>query len=168
MLYRILLSGITVKINIDKRKTTLLYRQLQVMAIQYRLNYSLMVGIAIPCVICMETVCLYNTLSLVSGQSANDSMVYNLLYAWTGVMLVVNVVYMFGMLADAFNVSTEVLGMLNANPNLRRSAWFRRWLRSCQVLKIYMGGTNFLDRSTPLVIEEFVINQTVSLLLLNN
>ncbi len=157
----------TVNTDNVKRNTTLLYRQLQVMAIQYRLNYSrVMIGISIPCVIAMETVCLYNTISLVSGRRANDSLGYNLLYAWTGIMLLLNVILMFGMLADVFNVSTKVLETINAKPEFRKSPWFRRWLRSCQVLKIYFGGTNYLDRLTPLTLEDFVINQTVSLLLL--
>ncbi len=170
LISRILMSGRTqLKLDNATFKTTLLYRQLQVMAVQYRLNYSrLMIGITIPCVLAMETVCLYNTISLVSGRGGNDSLGYNLLYAWTGIMLVVNVVYMFGMLAEVFNTSTEVLRMLNANPKLRRNPWFRRWVRSCQVLKIFIGGSNYLDRLTPLTLEDFVINQTVSLLLLRN
>ncbi len=164
------MSGTTqLKIDNATFKTTLLYRQLQVMAVQYRLNYSrLMIGISIPCALVMETVCLYNTISLISGRGGNDSLGYNLLYAWTGIMLMVNIVFMLGLLAEVFNTSTEVLRMLNANPKLRRNQWFRRWLRSCPVLKIYIGGTNYLDRLTPLTLEEFVIDQTVSLLLFKN
>ncbi len=163
------MRGATVSIDNNKLKATLLYRQLQVMAIEYRLIYSrLMIGTIIPCVIAMETVCLYNTILLVSGRSSNDSMGYNLLYAWCGVVLLGNIIFMLGMLAAVFNVSTEVLRKLSAKPELRKNSWFRRWLRSCQVLKIYFGGTNYLDRLTPLAVEDFVINQTVSLLLLKN
>ncbi len=148
---------------------TTLYRQLQVMAVQYRLNYSrFMIGTIIPVMIAMETICLYNTVSFLSGRSTNDSSGLNLLYAWSGFMVLFNVIFMLGLLAEVFNVSTKVIRMMNVSSNMRKHSWFRRWLRSCQVLKIYFGGNNYLDRLTPLAVENFIIEQTASLLLLKN
>ncbi|XP_035711898.1 uncharacterized protein LOC118437166 isoform X1 [Folsomia candida] len=42
----------------------------------------------------------------------------------------------------------------------------RRDLRACNVLKIKFGS-NFVEKGTPLVLQDFCINQTISLILLN-
>lgn len=150
-------------------KTTSLYRQLQLVCIQYRINYSrYMIGSIMPCFLSMSVICLYNTIIKISGRSANGSWGYSVLYAWSGMICILNILFMFGILADVYNVSHKVLQRLEANEEFRKHIFFRRWLKSCPTLKIYFGGSNFLDRHTPLNLQNFVIEQTVSLLLLKN
>jgi hypothetical protein len=44
----------------------------------------------------------------------------------------------------------------------------KREIKSCGLMKVRFGGANYIDRLTPLVMEDFCINQTLSLILLNN
>lgn len=46
-------------------------------------------------------------------------------------------------------------------------ARYQRFLRSCQPITIYIGDLNYVEVNTPLVVQDFVINQTVNLLLMN-
>ncbi len=154
---------------IGLRKLTLFRRQLQVMAIQYRLNHSqFQIGFAIPSLIALQTISLYNTISLISGKDTGASIWYNLLYAWCGVVCFFMIIYVFGILADVYNVSNGVQKQINGTHDLKRNKWFKRWIKSCPALRIYFGGSNFLDRLTPLNFQDFVINQTVGLMLLQH
>ncbi|CAL8068837.1 unnamed protein product [Orchesella dallaii] len=54
---------------------------------------------------------------------------------------------------------------LNQVVNVQRK-WIQRYLKSCAVLKCNVGDVNFVEELTPLVMLDFCLNQTVSLLLL--
>lgn len=139
------------------------------MAIQYRLNHSqFQIGLAIPSLIVLQTICLYNTISLFSGKDTGASIWYNLLYAECGTVCLFMIMYVFGILADVYNVSSGVQKRINGQHDLKRNKWFKRWIKSCPALRIYFSGSNYLDRLTPLNFQNFVINQTVGLMLLQN
>lgn len=162
----------SLKISLNEVRSSKLYmnyRELQLVCIQYRVIYSrFMIGSIMPCFMSMSIMCLYNTIKTVSGENESSSTGYNLLYAWAGMICISNTLYMFGILADVSNVSEKVLGRLRGKVEFRKNKWFRKWLRSCPTLKIYFGGSNYLERRTPLNLTDFVIEQTVSLLLLKN
>jgi len=42
---------------------------------------------------------------------------------------------------------------------------FRRFWRSCSIHKVSFGGSNFIDECTPLVMNQFSLNQTISMVL---
>lgn len=139
------------------------------MAIQYRLNHSqFQIGFAIPCWMAMQSICLYNSISLISGKDTGASIWFNLLYAWSAVVCFCVIIFVFGILADVADVSSKVRKKINGNSELKRNKWFQKWVKSCPILKIYVGGSNFLEKITPLNFQDMVINQTVNLLLLNN
>ncbi|OXA43101.1 hypothetical protein Fcan01_22054 [Folsomia candida] len=71
-------------------------------------------------------------------------------------------------LASGINIASETAlqGMKNKVVGLRGQKLIRRQLRACSLLKVKFGS-NFIDRGTPLVIQDFCINQTVSLTLIN-
>ncbi len=153
----------------DLRKLTMFHRQLQIMSIHYRLNLSqFQIGFAIPCLIAVQTACLMNTFSLISGKEIGGPIWYNLLYVWGAMVFFLVIIFVFGILADVYNVSSEVQRKVNGRHDLKRNKWFKRWLKSCPRFKIYFGGSNYFDRLTPLNIQSFAINQTVSLMLLQN
>lgn len=137
------------------------------MSIYYRLTHSkFQIGCAIPCWMGMETIGLYNSISLLSGKDAGASIWFNLLYAWSGTVGFFTIIFVFGIIADVYNVSNEVRKTMDGNYNLKRKKWLKRWLKSCPVFKIYFRGSNYPDRLTPLSLQKFGINQTVSLLIL--
>ncbi len=153
----------------DLRKLTLFYRQLQIMSMHYRLNFSqVQLGFAIPSFIAFQTACLYNSITLISGKDTGGPIWYSLMFAWNEVVIICLVMFAFGIFADVFNISNEIQQKLNERYDLKRNKWFRRWIKSCPVLKIYFGGSNYVDRLTALNIQDFTINQTASLMLLQN
>lgn len=48
-----------------------------------------------------------------------------------------------------------------------RNRWFQRFRKSCPVQRVGFGSCNFIDQTTPLVITQYCISQTVSLILLD-
>ncbi len=153
----------------DLRKLSLFYRQLQILSVHYRLSFSqFQLGFAIPSFIAFQTACLYNTIVLISGKDTGGPIWFNLMYACEEVDVIFLVNFVFGILADVYNFSNGIQKQLNERYDLKRTKWFKRWIKSCPVLKIYFGGSNYVDRLTPLNIQDFTINQTVSLMLLHN
>jgi len=73
--------------------------------------------------------------------------------------------FMFGMLADVYSVAKKVHAEMSGTVALKKSKWFVRLLKSCLVLRVFLGS-NFLDEMTPLTCEDIAIDQTVGLLLL--
>ncbi len=153
----------------DLRKLTLFHRQLQIMSTHYRLNISqFQLGFAIPSFIAIQTACLFNTVSFISGKDTGGPIWYNLLYAYLAVVFVFGIIFQFGILANVFKVSKRVQGQIKRNHELCRNRWFKKWFKSCPTFKIYFGGSNYLEPRTPLIIQDFVIHQTVNLMLLQN
>ncbi len=150
----------------DSRKLALFQRQIQQLSIQYRLNHSMFqLGCAIPCLIAIQMACLNNSIVLFSGKDTGGPIWYNLLYVWCEFMVFLMIVFVFGILADVHNVSIEVHKKINGRLELKRNKWFKRWIKSCPVLKIYFWESNFMDRLTPLNIQSFAVTQTVNLML---
>ncbi len=150
-------------------KLALFHRQLQIMSIHYRLNLSqFQIGCTIPCFIAIQTACLYKTLSWLSGKDTGGPILYNLLCLSSEVCIVFMTIFGFGILANVHKASMDVQRKINRKSDLKRNKWFKRWLKSSPVLKIYFGGSNFLDRLTPLNLQNFAISQTVNLMLLQN
>ncbi len=147
----------------------LYYRQIQIISIHYRLNVSqFKLGCAIPCFLAMQTACLYNSIAFLSGKDTGGPVWYALAFLWAEVVLIGVTVFVFGILADVYNVSSRAQNKINGRPELMKNKWVKRWVKSCPILKIYFGGSNFFDQLTPLNIQNFAINQTVSLMLLNH
>ncbi len=143
------------------------HRQLQIMGIHYRLNLSqFQIGCAMFSFIAMQWACLYNSISFLSGKDTGGPIWYDLMYAWSEIVFIVGVLFVFGILADVSNVSQRVKNKINGRHELKTNKWFKRWLKSCPVFRIYFGGSNYLDSVTPLNIQNFAVTQTVSLMLL--
>ncbi len=139
------------------------------MSSHYRLNHSMFqLGCAIPCLIAMQVACLHNSIALFSGKDTGGPIWYNLLYVWGEVVIFSMIMFVFGILADVNNVSIEVNKKINGSLELKRIKWFKRWIRSYPVQKIYFWESNFMDRLTPLNIQSFAVTQTVNLMLLQN
>ncbi|CAL8112273.1 unnamed protein product [Orchesella dallaii] len=154
---------------------TMAFRELQVIAIEYRELYSRTVVVAtLLCGTVMQVVCLYNTITvLLKGSKGTDAdgslqIGLNLVYFWCTIVAACGIVVFMGILADVYSVAKNVHQEIASTVALKRSKWFCRFLRSCPILRIYLGGSNFLDELTPLTCEDFAIDQTVGLLLLKN
>ncbi|CAL8121156.1 unnamed protein product [Orchesella dallaii] len=156
------------KITIIERKKILMFRELQLLCIQHRAIYSKYFVVANTiCVITLAILCLNNSIvAAFDPMGGMQQLGFDLLYLWctfgTGLVLVT----MTGILSDVYRVSKSLRRNLNGNVELKRNCWFKRFLQSCPILRIYIAGNNFVDELTPLTFENFVIMETVDILLL--
>ncbi|CAL8098615.1 unnamed protein product [Orchesella dallaii] len=154
---------------------TIAFRELQVMEIEYREIYSrTIVVVTLLCAIVMQVVCLFNTVTVLlqdSNETDSDGSLQiglNLVYFWCTIVAACAIVVFLGILADVYSVAKKVHEEIGSCVALKKNKWFCRFFRSCPILRIYLGGSNFLDELTPLTCENFAIDQTVGLLLLKS
>lgn len=84
----------------------------------------------------------------------------------------VNNVLVFTLASWINNISAKVLmqlgnKMVNLDASRMGLSILRRKIKACTVLKIKFGS-NFIDRGTPLVIQNFCLNQTMTLILIKS
>jgi len=144
------------------------YKQLQILSRYYNLiqqdtlvvAHLLMEQIAI-------VLCFYSLISL-GAQLPLAKVGFFLVGGFDGAvaLLVVSSV-----LAQLHNVSKDMKSKLrkqtlvSVSPRQRR--WIRQCIRSLLPLKSYIGQVNYVDELTPLVMMDFSISQTVSLLMMH-
>ncbi|CAL8133527.1 unnamed protein product [Orchesella dallaii] len=143
------------------------YREIQVLAAQHRSVYSAyFLGIYAICMVVVAIVCLYSTIVAVY-EKESVQLGLNIVYFCCTFVTTFILVFIIGILADVYNVSKRVTQNMNGQVYLKKNKWYRRFHRTCPVVRVYIGGSNFFDELTPLTLESFAISQTVNLLLLN-
>jgi len=157
------------KVTNKTQKKGLEFRELQLMCIQYRHIYSkYFLSINTVCIIILATLCLYNTIATaVDDGEGSKQLGMSILYFWCTIGTATCLVINYGILADVQAFSDSVLREVKSKLEFKQSRWFTRFLKSCPVLRIYIGGSNYFENLTPLNLWSFVVDQTVSLLLLN-
>lgn len=79
----------------------------------------------------------------------------------------VNNILVFTLASWVFNSSVKYLkGVEKMTLQFRSQSLIRKQLKSCGTLKIKFGS-NFIDNGTPLVIQNFCLNQTMSIILIH-
>ncbi|CAL8128263.1 unnamed protein product [Orchesella dallaii] len=151
------------------RNKVMEFRELQIFAIHYRLiNSSYFLGFHTFCLIIVGVICLYNTIIWAQNPDASSVQLgLNVLYLWCSFVTIFITVFIYGILADVYKISKQVEKAMNCNEKLKTDKWLTRFLKTCPPIRVFIGGSNFLDELTPLTLEDFVISQTVSLLLMN-
>ncbi|CAL8068823.1 unnamed protein product [Orchesella dallaii] len=145
-----------------------LYRQIQILNRYYNViqkngliiahEYTLIIAIIISVV---------TLLSLGSNVSLPEFIMHGLSGVDAAIVLVVCNTIMGQMYSASKQFCTKKKDHILSNQvgNVQRR-WIQRYLKSCAVLKCNVGDVNFIEELTPLVMLDFCINQTVSLLLL--
>lgn len=75
-------------------------------------------------------------------------------------MLIMTAYHYFG---EVYGLSSENLARLKKSKKARE---IQRFLASCPPLRVYFGGFNFFDSTTSLVFQQFLVDRTVDLLLI--
>jgi len=152
----------------NAEKKALMFRQFQLLSMQHRSIYSkLFFPIYTVCIIIIGVICTYNSIITLYSDAGSVQLGLSLLYLWVAFHIFSIIIFVYGILADVYKVSNGVLEELKTNVKFAKSRWFKRFVRTCPIIRIYIFGTNFIDELTPLNLENFVVDQTVSLLLLN-
>ncbi len=148
--------------------TCLMFREIEVMSNEYRALYSN--SFITPCIVCVMFINILSFYVCIKFGLELPLAMF-LCFLLCALNSCVIVLCLYTSMANVVQESTFVLKVklksgLGKNM-IRLSPWFRRYLKSCKIVKIYVGSTNFVEPLTPLPVEQFCIQQTVNLLLLD-
>lgn len=156
--------------NIETKNECLqLYRDIQVL--EKSLNAFLMnriVPIILLCVPGLEVVGMYVCIQYHEVIPMPGFLVFPIIYFDATLFTVM----VFTLASWVYNKSSRVLiklgsGLNNIPSSSSQRKLMKRELRCCSVMQIKFGS-NFVDAGTPLVIQNFCLNQTLSLLLIKS
>lgn len=154
-----------IETEMDMNSCILFYRWIQILVKAYNsfLRDRILPSIML-CVPGIQVVTLYVTINHHSDITMPGFLIFPLLLLNAGVTNVLGLT-----LASFVNsVSKRVIESLRKRASRlrgRKKSLAKRQLRACSVLKIRFKS-NFIDRGTPLVVQTFCFNQTVSLILI--
>lgn len=151
------------------RKSTRFFREIQLMTAMYRDIYSgyalgsFAAGIAIT-----QILLLFESIYAWKMDMFMKYLPFMLGIVQGVVLLVTSTVFLYDNLAFVYVKATQASSKIQCVvlPQLKRSEWFVKFHRSCPILKIHFGGSNFVDKQFILTLENQVVIQTISLLLL--
>jgi hypothetical protein len=76
-------------------------------------------------------------------------------------------IVVFSMASSIHNASTETLATWKRIHGGKKKSWERKQIKACSAMKVKFGS-NYMDRSTALVIQNFCMTTTMSLLLIKS
>ncbi len=145
-------------------KTCLMLREIEVMSSEYRRLYSCYMTCSVLLFsMWAHTLGLYACVHFGNKLPLSMILFFGLAAGNAGLV----VIYFYTNLANVFAASKNVLEIKLKTGSGNIGPWFRRFLKSSTVVKIYIGDTNFVEPLTPLTVEQFCIEQTISLMLVN-
>lgn len=157
----------TGELSKDKSKNYLTFRQIQVMLVEYRDIYSGVVLMAIAAGgMFAQVATLYISIDLVRQGEVTGQLGMMLACTWVTCGMALIFIFIYGTLADVYKVSLDQHLKIRSSKELMTDKLFRRFFRSCPILRIYLSGSNYLEPETPLNIEDRVVEQTIDFLLL--
>ncbi len=115
----------------------------------------------------VQTVVTFTLLDLIKNERVHDEMFITIGHAWTIPVCVFSCVSMLGVFGQVYNTCLEMSSKFQKNENLIRGKYFRRFHRSCPILRVHVGPTNFVEMQTAINLEQIVLEQTVELQLLS-
>ncbi|OXA38752.1 hypothetical protein Fcan01_26387 [Folsomia candida] len=164
--FRVLHSQIAqIKKDQDMDTCIRLYRSIQILEKSF--NDFLMVMIVPAMMICSPGIQLIVQYVCINHHK-DIAMPGFLVFPTLGLDAGINNVLVFT-LASHINIGSEkaLQGMKEKVMGLEKRKLMKRQIRACSVLKVKFGS-NFIDRGTPLVIQNFCVNQTVALTLIKS
>ncbi len=139
-----------------------MFRETQIMANQYRNLYSCYMTVAVVVsTMLVHSISLYVCLKFGIDLPLSTFLFFALVAVNSGFILV----YMYTSLANIFSASRYILEN-KLQKGMGNGPWRRRFLNSCKVVKVYIGNTNFVEPLTSLTVEQFSVDQTITLMLL--
>jgi hypothetical protein len=148
----------------DGRKTMGKYRQLQLLNIMFNEIYHrnfFAIYMAVCCLIMVPSGYL-----LITSYHLNQIILIGLLLITIAEYAIV--ITLFIMASKIWNASVKFRKAWRTNQRLSSRPLTRRYGASLQNLKIKIGSSNFVEQNTPFVFLSFCIEQTITLVLLNN
>ncbi len=149
------------------KQNGLVFRQLQIMLAEFRRMYSQKVLVpAAVGVVMLQILITYLWIDVVrKGQATELALIVGIGMFGTAELSVFSM-FLFGNLGKVYCSSTNSQMELRANKKTMMKRQFRKFAMSCPLLRIYLGDQNFVNPSTCLVFEEFVVDNLIGLLVI--
>lgn len=81
---------------------------------------------------------------------------------------ILTILVFYDFAANLHYVTTRSFSILQSKEKVIKSRYLKRFLKSCQVLRVQIGSSNnYLEKRTPLVFQKFCIDRIIDLLLLS-
>lgn len=150
------------------KKRLQVYRELQILSTLYNvIQKDTVMCTFISSIICCIVVCLYCLITLGSGISLPQFIMFSVILADT----VMGIIVMFGTFSKVNQKSLNVLEIIKEKVvtmflKKQERNWLNKFVRSLPPLKVLIGDDNFVDKATPLVLLDFCLGMLVNLLLL--
>jgi hypothetical protein len=141
------------------------YRELQILNIMFNKIYQ-----RDYFVFCMGTVILVmvaNGYSVITMRMHHISGIFVMLGFYLTFMEYIILITLFRMASKVWSNSIEFAWSWKRNDRLAKLRLTRRYGKCLQPLKVKMGSTNFVELNTPFLFFSFCMEQTISLVLLN-
>ncbi|OXA41246.1 hypothetical protein Fcan01_23988 [Folsomia candida] len=150
----------------DKHGCILLYRCIHILEKSY--NTAMMHGLLPAMIFCSPAVQVVGLFVCISFRDELENPEF-LVFPLMVLNAAINNIVTFTMAAAVQNASFKgLLAIRQKATKPQRQPTVSRELKSCSLMKIRVGEGSCLDRNTPLVIQTFCINQTVSLTVLRS
>lgn len=144
----------------------LLYSELQIFGTVYRELYSYFTAVFMWAALIMYTIGLYALIKFAFTLTFSMACMF-LILAFDGFFCTF---IGYSTLANVFVTSRRLLSVKIDRHLISVGSGYglalcRRLVKSCQLIRIYVGDLNYVEESTPLIVQDFVAGQTVNLLL---
>jgi hypothetical protein len=148
----------------DYKNTMKKYRQLQLLNIMFNEIYSTSYFAIVMAAVIM--IMVPSGYLLVTSYHINHIVLIALVFITIMEYLIITTIFM--MASKVWNGSVQFRYAWKKNMRLSSRPLSRRYGASLQNLKIKIGTSNFVEQNTPFVFVSFCIEQTITLVLLNN
>lgn len=140
----------------------LIFRQIQIMLAEFRNIYS--TRAILPKVFGMVIVQITMAFIWIDLCRREEQMHVVAIGVLCSVQLLLMCLFGFGTLGKVYGASVSSREEIRANKTAMRRKQYRKFVKACPLLKINIGDQNFLEPSTPLVMEEFIVDNLIGVL----
>lgn len=153
--------------NRRTKENCLLFRQIQVMLVEFRRLYSSkIVSAAAVGIVILQITMAYLWIDLCRQGKAQEQALIVGIGIFVSIEIATISTFLFGNLGKVYAAATASKEEIRANKVAMMRKEYRKFAKACPVLKIYLGDQNYLEPSTSLVFEEFVLDNLIGLLVI--
>ncbi len=112
----------------------------------------------------MQVAISYIWIDVCRQGKANEQMLVVVIGMFISVELCTLTMVIFGNLGRVYGASAISREEIRTNKTIMRKRHYRKFATACPILKVFIGDQNYLEPSTTLVIEEYVVDNLIGVL----
>lgn len=143
----------------------MLYRQIQIMLAEFRSMYSAMtIFPASFCLVVMQVAISFMWIDVCRQGKAKEQIIVVAIGMLISLELFILTLIVFGSLGKVYGASTNSRQEIRRNKRSMGKKQYRKFVMACPLVKVFIGDQNFVEPSSTLVIEEFVVDNLIGVL----